>query len=231
LVLKKIIVIIPFLFFFHLLGSSKSDQVSQSTQIHSQNQNTRKNLTETPSETLSLMIGVERSSKKMKTYPCLFCMQQDPRPFKIRHSKLKRHLLDKHLNRQEVAAFKDATSQEAQFNRIKNQGAHEWNMEVLEKREGDIIVMRAPSEKEDVVYQSFIPCESCLGWIYKKHLRRHSYNCKVPTIKPMQRGGFNLINKEMTEDCRKILFTLRNDKIGKDTFSLKPIFYIFYNLF
>ena len=93
-------------------------------------------------------------------------------------------------------------------------------MEVLEKGEGEIIVMRAPSDKENATYESYIPCESCLGWVSKTKLTSHSYKCKVPTMKPTRKGAFNLINEDMTKDCQNIMFSVRNDEIGKDTFSL-----------
>ena len=211
------------LFLEYLLGSSKSDPVSHYTQIQSHSQST----IQTPIE----MIGVERSSTKLKTHPCIYCMEKYPRPFKIRHTKLKRHLKDKHRNCEEVSAFQNAMSEEAQFTRNKNRGAHKWNMEVLEKGEGEIIVLRAPSDEENVTHGSYIPCEACLGWVSKTELKRHSFNCKIPTVKPTRKGSFNLINHHMSKECQEVLLNVRKDTIGKDTFSLYPFYYFFKNIF
>ena len=55
-------------------------------------------------------------------------------------------------------------------------GTYNQNMKVLERGFGELIVKRCPPQ--EVPYTSYLPCEHCLDFYFKKDLHRHIKKCK-----------------------------------------------------
>ena len=125
----------------------------------------------------SLLIQVtlsagETSIAKTKGHVCIFCgkLQQ----------KLQRHQRRQHKTEAEVAAAmslpEGSEKQILAFEKLRHQGDYHHNCDVLALGQGELIVVRAPKEKNPDP-ESFLPCPHCLGFFKREELWRHRQTC------------------------------------------------------
>lgn len=107
-----------------------------------------------------------------KLLACYYCEKT------FRH-RIKRHLECKHYNERMVAEALAKTSKveiKKAINRIKNLGNYKYNINVINKGSGSLIVSRRPN-KVDLKASDYLPCVYCFGFCYKKELWRHARTC------------------------------------------------------
>jgi len=86
-----------------------------------------------------------------------------------------------HLNENEVAkavASSDPATRENIFFKLKNLGNFKHNVDILKKRQDNIIVARRPNQGP-VVAQNYLPCVSCFGFYQACELWRHEKKCPL----------------------------------------------------
>ena len=109
-------------------------------------------------------------------HTCFYCGQDV--------SKMARHLQDKHRGEPKVAEAlsypKLAHKRRLIFELLTRRGDYARNMEVLHLNEGELRLMRKPTEAEAIErsYTDYGPCPGCLGFLVKTELWRHCKNCE-----------------------------------------------------
>ena len=124
---------------------------------------------------------------------CYFCG--------ISQSKLARHLRLKHRHKEKVYDLVNETDKEKRnvlLLTLRNLGNHKHNMAVLEKKEGEIIVIHRPQGDAD--YQNYVPCRYCYGYLSKNAIWKH--NCLLApksedgaTVPRIRKGGKELLQQ------------------------------------
>ena len=86
-----------------------------------------------------------------------------------------RHIKKKHSKEPIVQKLEHEDTSKKERDKItrllKNKGNFKKNIEVLQAKEGTILVVRRPTEKEDA--SKFVPCNTCYGFYSKLELYRH----------------------------------------------------------
>lgn len=80
---------------------------------------------------------------------------------------------------------------------IKNKGNLFYNRNILDKKEGSIIVSRRPKCSEEVNVSDYLPCQYCFKLFKKKKLYRHANRCLFQENK--------LVENEMPKKRNKIM--------------------------
>ena len=107
----------------------------------------------------------------------------------------------------------EADTENVLFKKIKFEGAHQWNLHVIKKGSGKILVLRAPDCKE-ADYKNYIPCGLCSAWVSSSEHSLHENGCKVPGVKTDQQIGRDKLRVGMSQEAREVIYTIRNDAIG-----------------
>lgn len=134
--------------------------------------------------TLELMectLNVDRAKKSSNTKKlikdkrvfCLFCEKLE--------TNFPRHLERKHALEPEVRTFilfpKKSKERLMQLELLRNKGNLQHNKNVLDKKNGALIVGRRPSMADEVEASNFLPCKHCFKFFKKKLLYRHINRC------------------------------------------------------
>lgn len=91
-----------------------------------------------------------------------------------------RHYLTVHEDESEVVRFIDlplGKERKKQLERLRLMGNYYHNLKVLDKKSGQLIVVRRPTKHETCDHSDFLPCPNCLGFFRKKELWKHSKIC------------------------------------------------------
>ena len=92
---------------------------------------------------------------------CLFCKKPQKR--------VRRHQTRKHKNESQVAkamAMETAQEQDLAFERLRLLGDYQHNCDVLALGEGELIVVRMPKNVEEGIAANYLPCPSCMGFLW-----------------------------------------------------------------
>ena len=102
---------------------------------------------------------------------CKFCMTAQ--------SKLSRHMFLKHMDEAEVAAVAciplKSRRRKVLLRKLLNDGDYQHNVDVLEKKAGEIIPFKRPSSSSS--FDQFIPCEYCHAMFVRRNLWKHKKTC------------------------------------------------------
>lgn len=102
---------------------------------------------------------------------CIFCG--------IGQSKLARHLENKHAKEIEVAQAlaepKGSPARRVLLDHLRNKGNYHHNIDVLRKRNGEIVTVRQPTKQTS--WKDYLPCQHCHGFLKKKKLWKHNKVC------------------------------------------------------
>ena len=104
-------------------------------------------------------------------------------------SKLPRHLRTHHKEEPDVVKLLKAESQKEQLHvltMIRNRGNHLHNYDVMEKGEGQLIVVSRPDYNADP--NDYQPCCHCLGWFVRKAMWKHKCVAKGEEEEVEERG-------------------------------------------
>lgn len=116
-----------------------------------------------------------------KRHVCFYCHE--------RKAKMTRHLMSNHPTEINVARCMampiNSKERTAEFLKLLRMGDFFHNCEVLEKKEGELILVRRPSDTEArfLSPSDFGPCPDCSGFMVKKGLWHHSQACFVVKLK------------------------------------------------
>lgn len=106
-----------------------------------------------------------------KRHVCVYCKKPQ--------SKLARHLERKHAHEMEVAQAlakpKGSKARRILLDHLRNKGNYIHNIEVLKKRNGEIITVRQPTQKSS--WKEYLPCQHCHGFFKRKELWKHNAVC------------------------------------------------------
>ena len=75
-------------------------------------------------------------------------------------------------------ASSDPALRERIFLKLKNMGNFKHNVEILKRKQDNIIVARRPN-KDPIVAKNYLPCVSCFGFYQASELWRHEKNCPL----------------------------------------------------
>ena len=163
-----------------------------------------------------------------KRHFCVYC----ERPY----FKIARHLEDKHKKELEVDTLLQLLPDEKDSNetlktkrklrmsgflKLRKRGDYNHNIYVLQKGTGELVVERCPPQ--EVPYTSYLPCEHCLSFYFKKDLHRHISNCKSKVQTTQVKGMHKVqssasmllpVRTEVSADLRKILSRMKVDEIS-----------------
>ena len=85
--------------------------------------------------------------------------------------------------------------------KLKNEGNHEHNMEVLEQQKGLLIIARAPKGDDPFLTSDFNYCPTCLLWVRNVNVHRSSTSrCKLRETKMSKREVQHASKKDKTLD-------------------------------
>ena len=103
------------------------------------------------------------------------------------------------------------------------------NIQVLETKCGDLIVMRQPSCSDDVKVEDFLPCPHCYGFVRKIDLWQHNKSCQFKEscgdgegedeqkyTRLQQHSKLILLTHHKHSECRALLKTfaaMKSDEI------------------
>ena len=173
--------------------------------------------------------GISREDNKKRVYDkkfsCLYCS-------KLVH-KLSRHIKQCHSVEpmvQKMIKSTDPKEKEKLGEFIRHLGNYKHNISVLQGGEGDLIVVRRPSNTKENCH--YIPCGSCFGFFEKRELHKHARICKFSKFKNKQsvREGRMMLLSHLIDGSRVLFFenvinTLKHDdirqKIESDTLLMK----------
>lgn len=177
---------------------------NQSTLIHSVEYNTNKDKTD---------IKIKTSTKKddgkrvrNKCHSCYFCSKM--------FINMARHFEKCHGNEiavsKIIAVEKRSKYRKDSFIELIRAGDFNHNCNVLAMNQGEIILVRRPTENEaqNLKYSDYGPCPHCLGFMIKKHLWHHVKTCS-------KRGKIEQqcnINNNIVAESNAILY----QAFGKD---------------
>jgi len=110
-----------------------------------------------------------------KVHSCWYCYRLVP--------KLVRHLEICHSKEADVAALLSHTKKDAArvllCERLTRMGDYYHNLQVLNTNQGELIILRSPSELDGVCFdvKDYVPCPACLGFVTMTDLWRHCMRC------------------------------------------------------
>lgn len=145
---------------------------------------------------------------------CYFCSKKIA-------GRIARHFKDLHAAEREVTQMLLLTSKEEQkkaSQMLKNKGNNKHNSDVISKREGEIIVARAPADESKFDYREYSPCDLCFGWYKEDELYRHLCPCAAPGVKPSLRAGQvmkKMMETNINEGMASVLAGMHDDDIGR----------------
>ena len=109
-----------------------------------------------------------------KKLSCIYCCELQ--------SNLRRHLFRKHANEHEVLKVmsfaKNSEARKKGLEKLQNLGDFYHNARVIEKREGEFLVFKRPSNDKKVFYKEYVPCVFCKCYILGVEIWRHYKVCK-----------------------------------------------------
>nr|CAI5842379.1 unnamed protein product [Callosobruchus analis] len=157
---------------------------------------------------------------KDKVHCCYFCgkfIQQMAIHFELIHS-----------NELEVARLlampKKTKARRDGFGILIKIGGFHNNCEVIEKKKGEMILVRKPSQRAEAKnYECYGPCPRCLGFFLKELLWHHmKYSCKASGDSNRSKSAFSesnalmasTVGKSNPEFYENILSRFTNDKIS-----------------
>ena len=117
-------------------------------------------------KTSKIFVSSERS------HVCLFCKKPQ--------KKVRRHQTSQHKSESQVAkamAMETAQEPDLAFAKLRLLGEDQYNCDVLDLGEGELIVVRMPKEVQEGIAANFLPCPSCMGFFMASELLRHQQNC------------------------------------------------------
>ena len=104
-----------------------------------------------------------------KQHCCVFCQKF--------YGKIPRHLTHTHTNEIEVQkALALPTGSKVRalaFKKLRLKGNYRWNMQVLQKKRGHLIVVKRPGARHSVRFDEYGPCQYCLGFWCSQSLSLH----------------------------------------------------------
>lgn len=165
---------------------------------------------------------------KDKRVYCLFCEKLE--------TNFPRHLERRHALEPEVKQLillpKHSKDRLKHLELIKNKGNFQYNRNILEKKQGSLIVGRRPTDSDKIDVADYVPCNYCFKFFKKKKLYRHTKKCQFndqPSEKdaPKKRNmlvksalllqntnDFKQLTKEVFSSmrCDDITLTAKNDE-------------------
>ena len=164
-----------------------------------------------------------------KKYYCVYCEKP--------YSKIPRHLEDKHKSETAVVKLLNLTPTETDtketaklkiamwktiLDDLRKKGNYNHNMMVLRRGFGVLIVKRCPPK--EVPYTSYLPCEYCLYFYYRKDLHRHVKHCSAgKNISRSSKRGHRVqgsaamllpVHSEVSEPLKKIFERMKVDEVS-----------------
>ena len=109
---------------------------------------------------------------------CLYCSKPQ--------SKLTRHIKGQHSEEPDVVKYMTAKTQEEEnyhLTLIRNKGNHLHNCDVMDKGEGQLVVVQRPNSYADP--RNYHPCRYCYGWF----ARSESWKHKCVAKREKEEGG------------------------------------------
>ena len=101
-----------------------------------------------------------------KVMYCLYCSKPQTR--------VSRHLKVHHRDQPDVVKYMTAKTQEEEnyhLTMMRNKGNHRHNYDVMEKGEGQLVVVYRPNHNADP--KDYRPCRYCFGWFARKEAWQH----------------------------------------------------------
>ena len=115
--------------------------------------------------------GGEKTYDKKQS--CFFCKKEN--------SKIARHLEQVHGEEEEVKIAlsykRNDKRRKHQFEKLCRFGNFNHNMEVLERNEGELKVVRRPAPNTKVDPNDYLPCKFCHGFFLSDEIWRHAPKC------------------------------------------------------
>ena len=132
---------------------------------------------------------------------CLYCSKPQ--------SRISRHIKGHHMEEPDVVKYMTAKTQEEEnyhLTMIRNMGNHLHNYGVMERGEGQLVVVHRPSSNADP--NNYYPCRYCFGWFAKSEAWRHKCVAKREEEESEPRKGAKgrlLVPSLPSTDGRKLL--------------------------
>jgi len=168
----------------------------------------------TPITSIVVMTTNNAAGRKYdKTSFCYFCNKPQ--------SKLVRHLRKKHNTERMVADLSDADKEKRDMAimKLRNLGNHSHNQSVIQKGEGDFMVVYRPHGNAD--YRNYVPCKYCYGYFLKAAIWKHA--CPfAPTsddgtrLRGLRKAatGVSTLTADATSAFAGMLNGMRQDDVG-----------------
>lgn len=141
-------------------------------------------------------------------------------------SKIARHYQECHAKEREVAiamSFNKKSPERAkQLEKLRLLGNYHHNMKVLEIGEGELIVMRRPSNNESCDPKDFLPCSYCYGFLKRQDLWKHGSSCQFKPAETKKHQNLqanarmmiaSATNKGTSSKMCEVITSMRNDEI------------------
>ena len=159
-------------------GKTPKLQTCEVTSIGEASTNTqvqRDQLIEAQQPTSSITVAHRQKSTVFDKRPhCYYCG--------IQQSQVQRHWFSKHGSERkviEIGECKDKFIKHGLIAHLRNLGNHLHNVEVLNKRQGELMVTYRKSSSTEAA--NYVPCEQCYAYVLKRELWRH--RCKFGNSK------------------------------------------------
>ncbi|KAF5274424.1 hypothetical protein FQR65_LT04340 [Abscondita terminalis] len=175
-------------------------------------------------DTVKVTCSMKKDGKRIrnKRYCCYLCQKIV--------LNLSRHLNTVHSNDTAVARIlalpKGSKQRREEFGKLMREGSFYHNCEVLQLKQGELILLRRPTpfEQKKYTYINYGPCPDCLGFMLKKNIAYHmKSNCSakskigLKTRKPISESNAMLagmFGPNLTSDFTyNILTRMRDDEI------------------
>ena len=137
--------------------------------------------------------------------------------------KLKRHFLTQHKSERELIPLLNASNskkEKEEFEKLKCQGNHMHNLEVMRQGEGEMVVKRRKTSP-NFNQQNFVPCVKCRGWYSKKDLWRHKCVAQgtgkdIPRRQVVKEGTLLVLKAQSSGNhiYNEIITSLRKDIVS-----------------
>lgn len=207
---------------------------SQKKNIFKADLQSTKNASEVSETSQKEEIYVKSSNKRGgkrawdKKYYCVYCFQP--------YAKIARHFEDKHSRESEVDKMiklaptekdgPDSVRLKRKLRKeicdsLRKKGNYNHNIAVLQQGRGELIVKRCPPKI--TLYTSYLPCEFCLDFYYKKDLHRHMKTCKMRKTKLVTRKVVRVqgsaamllpVHPDVSEALNRLFIRMRVDDVS-----------------
>ncbi len=132
---------------------------------------------------------------------CCFCEND--------YTRLDKHLVRAHQSAEEVVEMMKYSKKSKERTMILQDltrlGNYNHNISVLQKKQGEIVVVRRPRKGANTHYSRFVPCHTCLGFFHKDDLWRHT--CPSPNS-----SGPALDSRTALRKGRALLYSTMHNK-------------------